>query len=98
MRETAEYMAANGATMPLMVKKDGTIWKSRPFDENDAHELFTRTWLGEDDGERYKTASGDKGEMLHMMDKHLAWAVEKGLKLTIPQDGEYMKWCQEQAG
>lgn len=91
MRETADWMAGNGATMPLCMR-DGQPWGSRPFNEQDAHELFVSHHLGVDEkGERYKTADGDKGQMLLMMDKHVAWATERGLMLTIPQDGEYMK-------
>lgn len=91
MRETAEWMAGRGATMPLCMKH-GQPHGTRPFSEQDAHELFVRTHAGVDaNGERYKTASGDKGQMLLMMDKHLAWATERGLFLTVPNDGEYMK-------
>lgn len=92
MRQTATWMAARGATMPLVIRADGSWHGSRPFNEQDAHELWVSTWLGVDqDGERFKTADGDRGKMLFMMDKHLAWAAERGLKLTIPNDGEYVK-------
>lgn len=92
MRETAEWMARNGATMPLCMR-NGQPWGSRPFSEQDAHELFVKTHLGVDaNGERYKTASGDRGQMLHMMDKHLAWCTERGIMLTIPREGEYMQY------
>jgi len=30
-----------------------------------------------------------------MMDKHLQWAAERGLSLTIPKDGEYAKLSRE---
>ena len=96
MSETAKWMAANGAKMPLVIKADGSVFGSREFNAEDAHELWVKTWLGVDaDGERYKTASGDKGQMLLMMDKHLQWAAERGLSLTIPKDGEYAKLSRE---
>lgn len=96
MRQTARWMADNGATMPLVLR-DGVPVGKRPFNEQDAHELWVSTWLGVDpDGERYKTASGDKGQMLAMMDKHVAWAADRGCKLTIPRDCEYMELCRMQ--
>lgn len=99
MRETANWMAANGAVMPLMIKRDGTNHGSRPFNEQDAHELFTRQYLGVDaSGERYKTATGDKGTMLSMMDRHLAWSTEKGISLTVPSDGEFQRLREETEG
>ena len=102
MSETAEHMTRNGAFMPLCFKWDDELQRSighgrRPFTSTDAHELFVRTYLGEDDdGERFKTASGDKGEMVRMMDQHLVWCVSKGWELTIPMDGEYMKLREAQ--
>lgn len=96
MGETAKWMAQNGATMPLAIKADGTVFGARPFDANDAHELWVRQWLGVDaNGERYKTASDDKAQMLHMMNRHVQWAAERGLSLTIPRDGEYQKLNNE---
>lgn len=97
MTETATWMAANGASMPLVIKADGSMHGKREFNAQDAHELWVKTWLGVDsNGERYKTASGDKEQMLYMMDKHLAWASERGLSLTIPNDGEYKKLSDRQ--
>ena len=97
MKETADFMSGNGVTMPLGITKEGEPWGSRPFNSADAHELWIRHWMGVDaDGERYKTASGDKGEMVSMMDKHSAWATERVLFLTIPHHGEYMKYRESQ--
>lgn len=98
MKETANWMAANGATMPL-VMKHGKAHKTRPFNEQDAHELFVRTYLGQDDnGDRFHTGAGadDRDKMLLMMDMHLAWATERGIRLTIPGDGEYIKLRDQQ--
>lgn len=92
MNETAIWMAERGATMPLVVRADGSFSGSRKFTPEDAHELWVRTWLGVDEnGDRYKTASDDKAQMLHMMNRHVQWAAERGLSLTIPKDGEYKK-------
>jgi len=99
MAETAKWMAERGATMPLLINADGVAYKSRPFDANDAHELFVRQWLGVDEhGNRYKTATDDKGQMLHMMDRHIQWAAEKGLSLTIPKYGEYSELQRKSNG
>ena len=82
--------------MPLVIKADGTMYGTRQFNAEDAHELWVKKWLGVDsNGDRYKTATGDKGNMLFMMDKHLQWAAERGLSLTIPKDGEYAKLTRE---
>lgn len=91
MQETAQFMAANGVTMPGYLTAEGKAVDSRPFSPDDAHELFVRRYCGVDEnGERETTSyKGDKGKMLHMMDSHLAWATEKGLSLTVPQGGEY---------
>jgi len=97
MGETAIWMASRGAKMPLVIKADGTMHGTRAFTADDAHELWVSTWLGVNDaGERYKTASGDKGLMLDMMNKHMLWAAERGLSLTIPKGGEYAKLQREQ--
>jgi len=98
MAETAKFMADNGVTMPLYHRANGEACGIRPFDKNDAYELFMRTWGGLDDnGERVSSSdkSGDKGRMLHIMDSHLAWAVEKGLSLTVPRDCEYDRLDRE---
>ncbi len=97
MSQTATWMAGNGVKMPLAIKADGYPWGERPFNADDAHELFVKTWIGVDaNGERYKTASGDKGVMLHMMDRHLEWALDRGVQLTIPESGEYSRLKQQQ--
>tara|TARA_R110002073_G_scaffold614_4_gene4913 strand:+ start:5009 stop:5473 length:465 start_codon:yes stop_codon:yes gene_type:complete len=103
MATTAKFMAGNGAKMPLMIKQDGSWYGSRPFDANDAHELFTRQWLGVDqDGARLSWAkSGDqrkatKGERFNALRKHEHWCIEKGITLFKPRDSEYEKLEQEQ--
>jgi len=105
MAETAEWMAANGAKMPLMLKTDGSTYGSRPFNEKDAHELFTAQWLGVNEkGERLSwqkkegANTADKGQRYIAMMKHENWCIEKGIKLTIKKDDEYSQLKAEQDG
>ncbi len=98
MKETAAWMANNGATMPLYFRPNGQPHGKRPFNEQDAHECFMRTWGGVDaSGDRPHQEKVTKGEMLYIMDRHLAWAMEKGISLTIPNDGEYQQCKREEA-
>ena len=103
MASTAEFMAKNGVTMPLMIADDGTIYSARKFNANDAHELFTRQHLGVDEkGVRLSWAkSGDqrkatKGERFNALRRHEEWASERGIILFKPRDSEYDKIKQEQ--
>lgn len=106
MSETAEWMAANGATMPLCFGKDGQPYGSRPFNSSDAHELFTAQWLGTDsDGKRLSWSrkgrddmrAATKSERFHAMQKHEAWCVERGIKLFNPRhQNEYREMEREQ--
>lgn len=96
MATTAEFMASNGVTMPLMVNSDGVTYSSRPFNADDAHELFTRQHLGVDEnGVRLSWAkSGNqrkatKGERFHALRRHEQWASERGIQLLKPRTGEY---------
>lgn len=98
MARTAEFMASNGVTMPLMIDKYGVIYKTRPFNERDAHELFTGQWLGVDDkGDRLSWSKqgrdgmrqATKGERYYALNRHELWALEKGLVLFKPRDSEY---------
>lgn len=75
----------------------------RPFDANDAHELFTRQWLGVDEnGTRLSWAkSGEqrkatKGERFNALFKHEQWCLEKGIILFKPRGSEYEKLEREQ--
>ena len=103
MDTTAKFMAGNGVKMPLMIKPTGEWHGERPFDGNDAHELFTRQWLGVDEnGKRLSwAASGDqrkatKGERYNALRRHEEWAINKGIVLFKPRDSEYEKLSQEQ--
>lgn len=105
MSSTAVWMAKNGATMPLCLDKTGSNYGARPFNSNDAHELFTTQWLLVDaDGTRLSWAKDDhdgmrkatKGERFLCMLKHEQWAIERGIKLFKPRDSEFSKLEDEQ--
>jgi hypothetical protein len=105
MSSTAKFMAGNGCTMPLMLKTDGSHYGTRPFNKDDAHELFSQQYLGADaDGVRLGWAKKDhdgmraatKGERFSAMMKHQIWAGERGIILFNPRDSEYSQLEQEQ--
>jgi hypothetical protein len=103
MATTAKFMAGNGVKMPLMINKDGQWYGSRPFNSEDAHELFTRQHLGVDEnGVRLSWAkSGDqrkatKGERFDALRKHEEWASIKGITLFKPRDSEYQELIDRQ--
>ena len=105
MGTTAEFMAANGAKMPLMIKADGSWYGERAFSANDAHELFTSQWLGLDaDGTRLSWAksphsgmrTATRGERFNALRRHEEWALNKGIKLWIPRESEYSELQKQQ--
>jgi hypothetical protein len=104
MSSTAEFMAANGSVMPLMTKKDGSWYGKRPFNEQDAHELFTSVHLGNDNkGNRLSWAKSgddiaDKGQRFLACLKHEQWMVDKGIKFLIPKESEFFKEKQKADG
>ena len=72
----------------------------RPFNNQDAHELFTSQWLKLDEnGNRLswsKKNNGDlraatKGERFHALRAHEEWCLTKGINLMKPRDSEYEK-------
>ena len=98
MATTADFMANNGVTMPLMINDKGEAYSNRPFDANDAHELFTRQHLGVDEsGIRLSWAkSGEqrkatRGERFNALRRHEIWSSEKGITLFKPRESEYNK-------
>lgn len=104
MATTADFMAEQGCTMPLMIKPDGTTYGKKPFDKDDAHDLFTYRWLGTDEnGKRLswaKKSDGDnrvatKGERYSAMLKHEVWASDKGVILLQPRDSEFEQLNKE---
>ena len=110
MTTTAKFMAKSGVVMPLMINAEGLSHGTRPFNKGDAHEMFTSYWLGidengarlswsktgrkNDDGELMRAA--DRGERFNALRKHELWAIDKGLTLFKPREGEYHKLEQEQ--
>jgi hypothetical protein len=107
MQETAEFMSWQGVTMPLYIRKNGEKVGLRKFEQRDAHDLFTSQYLGVDEKGRRKTWSRPKkkknneiqasiGDRLFAMDTHKQWCMEKGIKLTVKKDSEYMKLKAEQ--
>lgn len=105
MQTTADFMATNGVTMPLMIDKSGKPYGKRPFNKDDAHELFTKQHLGCDsEGIRLSWAKDDhdemraatKGERFNAMLRHNIWCTERGISLFNPRDGEYFKLNEEQ--
>jgi hypothetical protein len=107
MSSTADYMAARGAVMPLCTKPDGSWYGERPFNKEDAHELFTYQLLGADkDGNRLSWSRegregmrpATKGERFLAMVKHEQWALERGIRLFKPAESEYAQLEREQDG
>jgi len=106
MKSTADFMALNGCTMPLMINPGtGNHYGTRPFNADDAHLLFTSQWLMLDsDGTRLSWSqkghdgmrAATKGERFNAMRKHEAYAIERGIKLLNPRDSEYNQLQQEQ--
>lgn len=98
MQTTGEYMASKGITMPFYIKSDGINSGNRPFNQNDAHELFTMRWMGTDEnGTRLSWAKNShdgmraatKGERVDALRQHEEWCLEKGIILFTPRNSEY---------
>lgn len=104
MGETAAFMAAQGCTMPHYIDSKGKHHGKREFTGDDAHDLFTSTYLGTDENGKRKTWSltdkddeiqASKWDRLWAMDSHVTWCAERGIKLTIPDNSEYRKLKRE---
>ena len=103
MASTAEWMAGNNIVMPKWMKEDGTYSKEkRPFNKNDAHELFTIQWMGTDEhGNRLSWAKegdenaiiADKGQRFYALQQHQIWMTERGIKHINPREGEFASLC-----
>ena len=98
MTQTAEFMAAHGVTMPLMIDKDGKFIGSRPFEKEDAHALFTEKWMGSIEGKRLSWSRdkkrpeltiADTGQRHHALSQHDAYCTDRGIPITIPIKSEY---------
>lgn len=105
MAETAQAMSARGCKMPLYIDSSGKHHGERAFCQDDAHALFTSTYLGVDESGKRKSWSlssaddevqASMGDRLHAMDTHVQWCLERGIKLTIPRNSEYQSYRQEQ--
>lgn len=105
MQSTAEFMADNGCTMPLVIDSDGTAFGTRKYNSEDAHLYFTHLHLGVDkDGVRLSWSrqgrdgmrAATKGERFNALQRHEAWASERGIKLFKPRGSEYEKLELEQ--
>jgi len=105
MATTAKWMVGRGAMMPLVIDADGNHYGSRPFNKDDAHELFTRSHLGVDaNGIRLSWAkkghdgmrAATKGERYNALFKHEIWAGERGIILFKPRGSDYDKAEKEQ--
>lgn len=96
----APYLSADGGLMNKVIGY-------RAFNENDAHEAYTTLCLGTDEnGFRLSWAvnsdeyEGRKvasiGQKLHAMQKFHQFCLEKGIKITIPEQCEYRDLCDKQ--
>lgn len=103
MGSTADFMAKRGVNM-LIVNSDDICISERPFDQNDAHELFTVKYLSDNNGQRLSWSrkgrddmrAATRGERVFAMQQHQAWMVDKGIKHMNPKDSDYMRAIQEQ--
>lgn len=103
MGSTGKFMAARGVNMLVVNDKDVCIGE-RPFDHNDAHELFTSKYLSDNNGQRLSWSKkgrddmrqATRGERVFAMQQHQQWMIEKGIKHMNPSDSDYMKAIQEQ--
>jgi hypothetical protein len=97
MATTADFMAARGVTLDIK-NSAGDVIETLPFDQDAAHELFTKKWLGVgEDGKRLSWSrsgregmrAATKGERYDALRQHEAWAIDKGIDLFHPRDSEY---------
>lgn len=104
MSTTAEFMAARGVTVDIR-NSAGQIISSQEFTAEDAHELFSRKWLGVDEEGRRLSWSrsgregmrpATKGERWWALRQHEDWATDKGIALFVPRESEYRDLSEEQ--
>lgn len=116
MVDIAKYQSDRGATMPILApetKQDGSIgWKvigSRPFNETDAHEAYTKLCLGcDENGVRFSWAVNsetyegrkvaDIGRKLHAMQKFHQFCIDNAIPIRIPETSEYQQLQDQQNG
>lgn len=103
MGSTAKVMAQKGVNM-LVINKDDKCIGERPFNANDAHELFTIQYLSDEKGKRLSWSKkgrddmrqATRGERVFAMQQHQQWMIERGINHLNPKDSDYMKAIQEQ--
>lgn len=96
IKTVSDWMAQNGATMPLVVK-DGQAKGVRPFNADDGHELFSSHFLPNENGQRISWSkkgregqrAATKGERYHALRQLEQFALERGIQLLKPKDSEY---------
>ena len=105
MAEIAVHGQHRGATMPLMVDRHGEPHGSRPYNSDDAHEMFCNLYLGcNKEGRRLSWSMDPDGEdvvatksqRLFAMDKVVIWAAENTVPITIPRQGDYWDYMEAQ--
>ena len=105
MTVTAKHLSDTGVTMPLHIMRDGKNYGTRPFNANDAHELFTYQWMGADqNGSRYSWAKSsndgsivaDKSRRFLAMCRHEDFCVKLAINLPKPKDSEFQDLFNKQ--
>lgn len=105
MDEISTHMRHKGCTMPLYYDGEGVPHGTRPFNKQDAHELFTIKFMGADpEGNRYSWAMDSDGGVtvapkeirLHAMDRVVQWTAENMVPITIPRNGDYSDYREAQ--
>jgi len=105
MDEISIHMRHKGCTMPLYYDGDRVPHGTRPFNRQDAHELFTIKFMGVDlQGNRYSWAMDSDGGVtvapkevrLLAMDRVVRWTGENMVSITIPRQGDYSDYKEAQ--
>jgi len=105
MTQTAKYMENEGLRIYVEDADGNRMDDGRPPSAEDAHEYFTRRYLGVDENGHRMTwsAGGDapgrranKGERYGAMCLHEQWAISRGIVLYNPQDGEYKQLMDQE--
>lgn len=93
---TGDWLRARGVVVDIR-SRNGTVVLSRPISNEEVHDYYVGHWLGRDEnGEREETSKMDKGRMLHLMELHEQWCLDKGVPIIIPNNCEFMEIRQKQ--
>lgn len=104
MDEIAAHMRHKGCYMPLYYDSKGEPHGKRPFTADDAHQLYTMTFLGCDSsGRRYSwgmsadqdSTPASMGARLDAMNQCVDFCLERGIPITIPE-GKYRDAAKKQ--